>query len=110
MGSRTRGRATRRRAEAEALARALGDPVVLSRALEPRVAGESLADRVDVAEALADEALQWATTAGDEWTIAMAAYGKMMAARDIADLCERTDQAASLLEEVGNVFFLATLL
>jgi hypothetical protein len=97
-------------AEAEAVARALGDPVVLSRALEPRVSGESLADRVDVPEALADEALHLATTAGDEWTVAMAAFGKMMAATTIADLRERTDQAASLLEEVGNVLFLANLL
>jgi len=97
-------------AEAEAVARALGDPVILSRALEPRVSGESLADRVDVAEALAEEALQWAKTAGDQWTIAMAAFGKTMAAATIADLRERTDQAASLLEEAGNVFFLANLL
>jgi predicted ATPase/DNA-binding SARP family transcriptional activator len=97
-------------AEAEAVARALGDPVVLSRALEPRVVGEALADRVDVAEALADEALQWATTAGDEWTIAMAAYGKTMSVRDIAELRERTDRAASLFEEVGNVYHLANLL
>jgi predicted ATPase/DNA-binding SARP family transcriptional activator len=97
-------------AQAEAVARALGDPVVLSRALEPRVSGESLADRVDVAEALADEALRSAQTAGDEWTIAMAAFGKMMAAATIADLRERTDHAAALLEEVGNLFFLANLL
>jgi tetratricopeptide (TPR) repeat protein len=97
-------------AEAEAVARALGDPAVLSRALQPRVSGESLADRVDVAEALADEALRSAQTAGDEWTIAMAAFGKMMAAATIADLRERTDRAASRLEEVGNVFFLANLL
>jgi predicted ATPase/class 3 adenylate cyclase len=97
-------------AEAEAVARALGDPVILSRALEPRVTGESLADRVDVAEALADEALQLAKTAGDQWTIAMAAFGKAMAAATIADLRERTDQAASLLEEAGNLFFLANLL
>jgi tetratricopeptide (TPR) repeat protein len=96
--------------EAEAAARALGDPVVLSRALEPRVSRESLGDRVDVAEALADEALQSAKSAGDEWTIAMAAFGKMMAAATIADLRERTDHAASLLEEVGNLFFLANLL
>jgi predicted ATPase/class 3 adenylate cyclase len=96
--------------EAEAAARALGDPVVLSRALEPRVSRESLGDRVDVAEALADEALQSAKSAGDEWTIAMAAFGKMMAAATLADLRERTDRAASLLDEVGNVYYLATLL
>ena len=97
-------------AQAEAVARALGDPVVLSRALQPRVSGESLADRVDVAEVLADEALRSAQTAGDEWTIAMATFGKMMAATTIADLRERTDHAASLLEEVGNLFFLSNLL
>jgi predicted ATPase/class 3 adenylate cyclase len=97
-------------AEAEAVARALGDPAVLSRALQPRVSSESLADRVDVAEALADEALRSAQTAGDEWTIAMAAFGRMMAATTIADLRERTDHAASLLAEVGNVLFLANLL
>ena len=97
-------------AEAEAVARALGDPVVLSRALEPRILGEFLADRVDVAEALADEALHLATTAGDPWTIAMAAFGKTMAATTLADIRECTDQAASLLEEVGNVLFLANLL
>jgi predicted ATPase/class 3 adenylate cyclase len=97
-------------AEAEAVARALGDPVILSRALQPRVTGESLAHRLDVAEALADEALHWATTARDHWEIAMAALGKAMAAATIADLRERTDRAASLLDEVGNVFHLATLL
>jgi predicted ATPase/DNA-binding SARP family transcriptional activator len=97
-------------AEAEAVARALGDPVILSRALQARVSGEYLADRLDVAEALAEEALHWATTARDDWAIAMAAFGKAMAAATIADLRERTDRAASLLDEVGNVFHLATLL
>jgi predicted ATPase/class 3 adenylate cyclase len=97
-------------AEAEAIARALGDPVILSRTLQPRVTSESLADRLDVAEALADEALHCATTAGDDWAIAMAAFGKAMAAPTIAELRERVDWAASLLDEVGNVFHLANLL
>jgi predicted ATPase len=97
-------------AEAEAIARALGDPVVLSRTLQPRVNGESMANRLDVAEALANEALDWATVASDDWAIAMAAFGKAMAASTIAELRERVERAASLLEEVGNMFFLADLL
>ena len=97
-------------AEAEAIARALGDPLLLSRALEPRVVGETLAGRLEVAEALADEALRWATTAGDEWAIAMAAHAKAMAASTIGELRERVEQAASLLDEVGNVYCLASVL
>jgi predicted ATPase/class 3 adenylate cyclase len=97
-------------AEAEAIARALGDPVILSRALQPRVSGESLAGRHDVAEALADEALHCATTAGDDWTIAMAAFSKAMSASTVAELRERVDRAASLLAEVGNVYHLADAL
>jgi predicted ATPase/class 3 adenylate cyclase len=97
-------------AEAEALARALGDPLVLSRALQPRVVTESAANRLDRAEALADEALQWATTAGDDWAIAMAAFSKAMAAPAIAELRERVERAASLLEGVGNLYFLANML
>jgi hypothetical protein len=96
--------------EAEAIARALGDPVILSRTLEPRIIGESLADRPDVAAALADEGLESATTAGDEWAIAVAAFGKAMAAATVAELRERVEHAASLLEQAGNVFFLANLL
>jgi predicted ATPase/class 3 adenylate cyclase len=97
-------------AEAEAVARALGDPVVLARALQPRVIGESAANRLDRAEALADEALHCATTAGDDWAIAMAAFGKAMAAVTIDDLRERVERAASLLEGVGNLYFLANML
>jgi predicted ATPase/class 3 adenylate cyclase len=97
-------------AQAEAIARSLGDPLLLSRALQPRVVSETLADRFDIAEALADEALRWATTAGDDWAIAMAAHAKAMAAPTIGELRERVDHAASLLDEVGNVYLLASLL
>jgi predicted ATPase len=97
-------------AEAEAIARALGDPAVLSRTLEPRAVGETLAGRADVADALADEALRCATTAGDEWTIAMAALGKAMAASNIDELRQRVDRASSLLAAVGNVYHLADML
>ena len=40
----------------------------------------------------------------------MAAYAKAMAASNIAELRERVDRAASLLDEVGNVYHLADLL
>jgi predicted ATPase/class 3 adenylate cyclase len=97
-------------AAAEAIARRLGDPLVLSQALELRVDHEIDEERLDVADALADEAIHWATAAGDAWQIALAACGKAIAAPGIADLRERVDSAASLLGDVGNVHHLADLL
>ena len=97
-------------AEAEAIARRLGDPVILSQALQLRVDHEIDAERLDVADAVADEALHWASAAGDDWEIAEASRGKAIAASSIADLRERVDTAASLLSEVGNVHQLANLL
>ena len=97
-------------AAAEAIARRLGDPVVLSQALQLRVQRAIDAERLDVADALADEALHWARAAGDEWEIAEASRGKAIAASSIADLRERVDRAASLLTDVGNVRELANLL
>jgi hypothetical protein len=100
-------------AAVEAIARRLGDPVVLSQALRLRVdheTGFSGAGGFDVADALADEALHWARAAGDEWGVAEASRGKARAASSIADLRERVDSAASLLSEVGNVYQLANLL
>jgi predicted ATPase/DNA-binding SARP family transcriptional activator len=97
-------------ATVEALARRLGDPVILSQALQLRVDHEIDAERLDVADARADEALHWARAAGDEWEIAEASRGKAIAASGIADLRERVDRAASLLSEVGNVDQLANLL
>ena len=97
-------------AELEAIARRLGDPVTLSRALLLRVDLELNADRLDVAAAVADEALGWATAAGDEWEIAEASRGKAIAASSIAELRERVDTAAELLTDVGNVRQLANLL
>jgi hypothetical protein len=96
--------------ELEAIARRLGDPVVLSQALQLRVDREIDAERLDVADALADEALHWAGAAGDDWEIAKASRGKAIAASSIPDLRERVDRAATLLTEVGNVHELASLL
>ena len=94
----------------EAIARRLGDPVTLSQALQLRVDHEVNAERLDVADVVADEALHWATAAGDEWEIAKASRGKAIAASSIADLRERVETAAELLTDVGNVRQLAYLL
>jgi predicted ATPase/class 3 adenylate cyclase len=97
-------------AEMEAIARRLSDPAILSQALQLRVDHEVDAERLDVADAVADEALRWARAAGDEWEIAKASCGKAIAASNIADLRERVDRAALLLSDVGNVHQLANLL
>jgi predicted ATPase/DNA-binding SARP family transcriptional activator len=97
-------------AELEAIARRRDDPVTLSQALQLRVDLELNADRPDFADAVADEALHWATPAGDEWEIAKASRGKAVAASSIAELRERVDTAAELLTDVGNVHHLANLL
>jgi len=97
-------------AEAEAIARQLGDAVLLSQVLQNRVHNEIAASRLDLANALADEALHWAGAAGDDWEIAEASRGKAIAASNIADLRERVDTAAALLTNVGNVHGLAALL
>jgi hypothetical protein len=68
---------------------------------------EALSGRFDAAEALADEALRLAMTAGDEWEIAMSAFAKALAASNIVALRERVERAQSLLAEVGNVYHLA---
>jgi hypothetical protein len=47
-------------AELEAIARRLGDPVLLSRALQLRVDHEINAERLGVADSFADDALHWA--------------------------------------------------
>jgi hypothetical protein len=94
----------------EALARQLGDPVILSQALQQRVDCELDADRLDAADAFADDALHWARAAGDKWEIAKASAEKAIAASSVADLRERVDVAAPLLTDVGNIHRLASLL
>jgi predicted ATPase/DNA-binding SARP family transcriptional activator len=96
--------------EAEAIARALGDPVIISQALQMRAMRESFLGRLDVAEPLADAAFDVAMTARDDWEAASAAHAQAMAAPTIAELRQRVDRAASLLDEAGNVYQLADLL
>jgi predicted ATPase/DNA-binding SARP family transcriptional activator len=95
-------------AEAENLARALAEPLILSHTLLLRAAFEPDA-RLDVADAFADEALDLAMAAEDDWTIARALFAKAIAAPTIAELRERVDRAAEALHAVGNVHQLAHL-
>jgi predicted ATPase len=95
---------------AEASARALGDPVLLSRTLRIRVMQEIQAEGYGAADGLADEAVHWARTAGDDWEIADASRCKAVAASSIAELRERVDRAASLLSDAGNLRELANML
>ncbi len=96
--------------EAEAIARRLGDPVLLSQVLKSRVFHEIDSERLDLADALADEALHWARAAGDDWEIAEASRGKAIASSSIAELRDRVATAATLLIDAGNVHELAGLL
>jgi hypothetical protein len=96
--------------EAEAIARALGDPLSIAQVLQLRADQESFLGRLDVAEPLADAALDWAMTAHDDWLIARVAYVQACVAPTIAELRRRVDRAASLLDEAGNVYQLAGLL
>jgi len=97
-------------AQAEALARELDDPVILSQALQTRADYESGRGRLDVAAAIADEALHCASAAGDEWEIACASRAVARAASTPTQLGNRVDRAAALLNEVGNLFDLGYLL
>jgi predicted ATPase/DNA-binding SARP family transcriptional activator len=95
--------------EAEAIARTLWDPLTLAFVLYNRAALMSFSGKPDVAAVAADEALACAKASGDSWTIAMAAWARAKAARSADELRDRVDEAASLLEQVGNAYQLATL-
>jgi predicted ATPase/DNA-binding SARP family transcriptional activator len=97
-------------AEADAIARTLSDPVILSDARQTRAHCASFAGSSDVGERFADEALDLATAAEDDWAIALAAFAKATQAPTVAELRARVDRAAALLDEVGNVYRLADLL
>jgi hypothetical protein len=84
--------------------------VILSQALQTRADYEAGGGRPDVADPLADEALSWARAADDKWEIACAYRAKARGAGTAAELRERVQQAASLLDAVGNIFQLADLL
>jgi predicted ATPase/DNA-binding SARP family transcriptional activator len=96
-------------AEAQAVARALGDPLLLAKVLIGCSAWWSIAGRPDDADTAADEALRFATAADDEWEIALAWRYKASGASDLPELRERVDRAAVLLKGVGNVVRLGQL-
>src|SRR5215204_1439805 len=73
-------------AELEAIAQRLDDPVILTQALQLRVDHELDAERLDVADAHATDALHWAEVAGDEWEIGEASRRKAIATSSIAEL------------------------
>jgi predicted ATPase/DNA-binding SARP family transcriptional activator len=96
-------------AEAEAIARALGDPLLLAKVLMASSVWWSMVGRSDAADTAAHDALQCAMAANDEWEIADSWRCKARAARSLVQLRERVDRAAVLLEGVGNVVRLAQL-
>jgi predicted ATPase/DNA-binding SARP family transcriptional activator len=95
-------------AEADAIATALADPVILFHVRRLR-ARQAHATGLDAGDAFAEEALRWARAAGDDWEIANALYETTLHAPTIVELLERVDQAASLLNQVGNTYQLAHL-
>jgi len=97
-------------AEAESLARGFGDHLLLAQALRTRSFDEGIAGRRAVAAALADEALECATAARDDWDIACALRARAAAAASAAELRERVDLAARQLSDVGNSYQLAHML
>jgi hypothetical protein len=96
-------------AEAEAVARAVDDPLLLAKVLNGCSAWWAVANRPDAADMVADEALRCATAADDEWEIAEAWGKKAAAVSNLPELRERVDRAALLLEDVGNVVRLGEL-
>jgi predicted ATPase/DNA-binding SARP family transcriptional activator len=96
-------------AEAQAIARPFGDPLLLAKVLMACSVWWSMAGRQDAADTAAEEALLWATAANDEWQIADAWRCKARAARNLPELRDRVDRAATLLEAVGNVVRLGQL-
>jgi tetratricopeptide (TPR) repeat protein len=93
--------------QAEAIARTVADPMVRCEVLYTCARFEGGAGRPDLAGTLADEALHLAREAGDDWAAGMAASSRTIAAHSAAELRERVDLAAGLLEGVGNVYELA---
>jgi predicted ATPase/DNA-binding SARP family transcriptional activator len=95
--------------EATTIARELGEPLLLARALQFHAAYFDRA-RPDVVNALADEALYWATAAADDWQIALACETRAKRASTPVELRDWVERAVSLLEGVGNIYYLGLLL
>jgi predicted ATPase/DNA-binding SARP family transcriptional activator len=96
--------------EAEAIASRLPDLRYAAEVAFVRTAVAMDTGESDVADALADEAVRLAQAAGDDLAIAMAAFAKTLPSTGAAELRERVERAASLLDEAGIVYQLGYLL
>jgi predicted ATPase/DNA-binding SARP family transcriptional activator len=97
-------------ADAEAIARTLGDSATLAHMLVFRSGRESALEQLDAATATADEAMRLAGIVGDDWVLAAAANAKAQAVTTSQGLSEAVEDAARLLERAGNVFDLVDVL
>jgi predicted ATPase/class 3 adenylate cyclase len=97
-------------ADSEAAARRAGDPVVVSEVLQMLSSHALGSEQLEVAAGYADEALEHAIEAADEWTIALASMWRALTSTTVAELRERTAEAAKLLAEAGNAYNVAELL
>jgi predicted ATPase/class 3 adenylate cyclase len=95
--------------EVAALAERMDDPALIARSLQARVHGRLRNEDLDGASAVAERAIEWATMAGDRWEIAMACREHAVAAASTEAARPRVAHAASLLQEVGNLFQLEPL-
>jgi tetratricopeptide (TPR) repeat protein len=118
LGSKARslwplGRAAEQAAAVEesvTAARRAADPLAISEALAVSSDRAWATGEFELATTLADESLDYAIRAGDDWAIAMAWFERAMSATTPAELRERTDRAAELLSASGNVHHLTDLL
>ena len=89
-------------ADAEHTARALGDPVVLTRVLRARAGHLGHTDAVRETRALVAEALTAAGASGDEWELAHVAAMLVMTASNLDECRDRVERATRLLTRPGT--------
>jgi len=97
-------------AEALRIARTIGQPLLLSQALQVSAERHAAVGRLEAADGLAEEALKWAKVSGDPWQIANTSRAHVQAASNVSDLRDRAARAARLLDRAGNVNQLTGLL
>ena len=95
--------------QAEAIARTLADPILLCEVLYTRARYEGPAVPISLGRSPTRH-FYLAREADDDWAAGMAASTRTIAADTAAELRERVELAAGLLERVGNVYELAYLL
>ena len=95
--------------EAEAIARTLPDLAIRAEVLYNCAAVMCVSGRADARRRPPTRRWPAPNAAGDAWMIAMAAWARAIAAGSAEELRERVDEAAPLLERVGNAYQLASL-